>query len=251
MTKSFNSGILPPDWRTGIVRPIFKKGDKFDSNNYRPISLTSVVIKVMESIMYDQLIQFLMNHRQIPKEQHGFLPGKSIQSNLLSCLSQSTSEIERGNTLDAIYLDFSKVFDRVPKRRLLHKLRHVGVSGLLLKWLEAYLSDRTFRVKVGDSLSRSVEVLSGVPQGSVLGPLLFIVYTADLGNIITSPFAMYADDIKLFNKSSNSLLLQEDLFTIRKIGPITGCSRLITTNAMSATLGKIILSTGIILMASS
>ena len=95
------------------------------------------------------------------------------------------------------------------------KLKHVGVSGLLLKSLEAYLSYRTFRVKVGDSLSRSIEVLSGVPQGAVLGPLLFIVYTADLGNIITSPFAMYADDIKLYNKISNSLSLQEDLFTIR------------------------------------
>ncbi|KAJ3652364.1 hypothetical protein Zmor_018337 [Zophobas morio] len=155
-----------------------------------------------------------MNQRQIPKEHHGFLPGRSIQSNLPSCLLQWTSEVERGNTLDAIYLDFCKAFDRVPKRRLLHKLGHVGVSGLLLKWLEAYLSDSTFRVKVGDSLSRSAEVLSGVPQGFVVGPLLFIVYTADLGNIITSPFAMYPDDIKLYKKSSNSLLLQEDLFRI-------------------------------------
>jgi hypothetical protein len=106
MKQSFRSGVLPPDWRSAIVRPIFKKGDKFDAANYRPVSLTSLVVKAMESIIYDQVVRF------------GFLPGKSIQSNLLACLADWTREVDNGNSVDVLYLDFSKAFDRVPKRRL-------------------------------------------------------------------------------------------------------------------------------------
>ena len=214
MTQSFHSGLLPLDWRTALIRPIFKKGDKFNANNYRPISLTSIIIKLMESIIYDQLIKFLNEHQLIPIEQHGFLPGKSIQSNLLCCLSDWTKENDGGNSLDVLYLDFSKAFDRVPKRRLLHKIKHLGISGKLYNWIDAYLTDRTFRVKVENSLSKPVKVLSGVPQGSVLGPLLFIAYTADLKISIESPFAMYADDIKLYNNSCKNIILKKDLLAI-------------------------------------
>jgi hypothetical protein len=123
MKQSFRSGVLPPDWRSAIVRPIFKKGDKFDAANYRPVSLTSLVVKAMESIIiYDQVVRFLLDCDLIPLQQHGFLPGKSIQSNLLSCLADWTREVDNGNSVDVLYLDFSKVFDRVPKRRLISKL---------------------------------------------------------------------------------------------------------------------------------
>jgi hypothetical protein len=191
MKQSFRSGVLPPDWRSAIVRPIFKKGDKFDATNYRPVSLTSLVVKAMESIIYDQVVRFLLDCGLIPLQQHGFLPDKSIQSNLLGCLADWTREADNGNSVDVLYLDFSKAFDRVPKRRLISKLQHLVITGNLLAWINAFLSERTFCVRVGESYSRPVRVHSGVPQGSVLGPLLFIAYTADLGDILRSPFAMY------------------------------------------------------------
>ncbi|KAJ3664206.1 hypothetical protein Zmor_008394 [Zophobas morio] len=148
----------------------------------------------MESIIYDHLVKFLINHNLIPPDQHGFLPGKGVQSNLLCCLSDWTRNIDLGRPVDILYLDFSKAFDKVPKRRLLHKLQHLGIRGNLLGWIDSFLNDRTFRVKVGDGLCRSVDVVSGVPQGSVLGPLLFVAYIADIKNIVTSPFAMFSDD---------------------------------------------------------
>jgi hypothetical protein len=189
MKQSFRSGVPPPDWRSAIVRPIFKKGDKFDAANYRPDSLTSLVVKAMESIIYDQMVRFLLDCGLIPWQQHGFLPGKSIQSNLLGCLADWTREVDNGNSVDVLYMDFSKAFDR---RRLIYKLQHLGITGNLLAWINAFLSERTFCEKVGESYSRPVRVHNGVPQGSVLGPLLFIAYTADLGYILRSPFAMNA-----------------------------------------------------------
>jgi hypothetical protein len=216
MQQSFKSGCIPPDWKTAIVRPIFKKGDKFDASNYRPISLTSLVVKVMESVMYDQVIKFFSDHHLIPSEQHGFLPGKSVQSNLMCCMSEWTRSLDSERPFDVVYLDFSKAFDRVPKCRLLRKLSYLGIRGHLLRWIDSFLSDRTFRVRIGGALSRSVDVLSGVPQGSVLGPLLFIAYTADIKDILTSPFAMYADDIKLYNSCDNIQRLPQDLHTTHK-----------------------------------
>ncbi|KAJ3654334.1 hypothetical protein Zmor_013529 [Zophobas morio] len=155
MSQSFNSSSLPADWRIAIVRPIFKKGEKFDVTNYRPISLTSLIVKVMDSSIYDRVIKFLFDHQIIPSQQHGFLPGKYIQSNLLCCLSDWTKEIDVGSPTDVMYPDFSKPFDHVPKRRLLHKLQHLGLRGNLLKWIGSFLSERTFRVKVRDAYSRT------------------------------------------------------------------------------------------------
>jgi hypothetical protein len=177
--QSFDSGVLPSDWRTAIICPIFKKGDKFDPGDYRPVSLTSLVVKIMESIIYDTTIKFLVKHHVIPDNQHGFMPGKSITSNLLCCLSDWTKLLDLGRPLDVVYFDFAKAFDRVPRKLLLFKLQHIGIRGSLFYWLDAFLSGRTFKVKVGGVLSASEKVISGVPQGSVLGPLLFIVYTAD------------------------------------------------------------------------
>src|SRR5699024_9386779 len=127
------TGELPLDWRTAIVKPIFKKGDKFDPDNYRPISLTSIVVKLLETIIYDGILCFLTDRHIIPPQQHGFLPGKSTTTNLLCCLADWSREFDAGNPVDVAYCDFAKAFDRVPKRRLLHKLNHFGIRGDLLK----------------------------------------------------------------------------------------------------------------------
>ncbi|XP_063915577.1 uncharacterized protein LOC135131661 [Zophobas morio] len=158
----------PLDWKTAIIRPVFEKGDKFDASNYRPVTLISLVVKL------------------IPREQHGFLPGRSVQSNLLCYMSDWTKDADSERPLDNVYFDFSKMFDRVPKGRLLHKLDHLRLRGNLHPWIDSLLSDRTFRVKTGDALSRSIDVLSEVPQGSVL------------------------DDIKLYNVCDNFSSLSPD-----------------------------------------
>ena len=123
---------MPLDWRTDIVRPIFKNGDKFDASNYKPISFTSIVVKVMESVIYDKMVQFLLDKLFNPIEANELLPGKSVQTNFLCYLYEWKKELDMENTIDVLYLDFSKAFDRVPRYRLLLKLRHLGIRGNLL-----------------------------------------------------------------------------------------------------------------------
>jgi hypothetical protein len=173
---SFQSSSLPSGWLKALVTPIYKKGDKTLASNYRSISLTSICCKLMERIISKQLTEFALNHNVIPKEQHGFLPGRSVFTCHLHCLNKWTSDLDNSRPVDVVYLDFEKAFDRVPHRRLLLKLQHFGVRGLMLRWIQALLSNRTFSVKVRDSKSYDRTVASGVPKGSVLGPLLFVIY---------------------------------------------------------------------------
>ena len=175
----------------------------------------------MKSITYNHMIAFLVTHQLIPCEQHGFLPGRSVQSNLLCCMSDWTKDVASERPLDIVYLDFSKTFDRVPKGRLLHESDHLELRDNLYWWIDSFLSDRTFRVKIGNAVSRSIDARSEVPQGSVLGPLLFIAYTTDIKNIITSSFVIFADDIKLYNSCDNFSSLSSDLHSIYKWSQVT------------------------------
>lgn len=216
MEASFNQSSLPSLWRFATVTPIFKKGDKLDPGNYRPVSLVPICAKMMERVICKTMIDFLLESGVIPDTQHGFLPGRSTTTNLLYCLNHWTAALDRKQPVDIVYFDFARAFDRVPTRRLLQKLQHYGVGGLLLEWISAFLQDRNFSVRVGESFSTPQPVISGVPQGSVLGPLLFLVYTADLSSHIRSLHSFYADDTKIFGNPFDAACLQTDIARIER-----------------------------------
>ena len=143
--RSMQTGCVPEDWRTANVTPIFQKGSKSSADNYRPISLTSIPCKVMESIMRDDIIEYLTSHQLIKSSQHGFMSNRSCTTNLLEFLEQITKLFDEGEPLDIVYLDFSKAFDKVPHKRLLKKIESLGISGDLSRWIEAWLTNRKQR----------------------------------------------------------------------------------------------------------
>ena len=141
-SKSFSTGELPQDWKDVIITLLHKKGEKEFASNYRPISLTSIVCKVMESITKDDILAYMVSNKLLTNLQHGFVPGKRCQSSLLLMFNFLTESIENGTDTDLVYLDFAKAFDSVPHNRLICKLRNHGISGHLLLWIRNFLSDK-------------------------------------------------------------------------------------------------------------
>ena len=186
-------------WRKAIVTAIFKKGKKTDPGNYRPVSLTSVISKIMESIVRDGIVSHLMKNDLISDEQHGFVPGRDCRTQLLACIEDWTERLENSRTFDVIYTDFSKAFDSVPHERLFLKLDAIGIRGDILKWIKTFLRGRTQCVNVDGAKSTWRDVLSGIPQGSVIGPILFVIFINDMPSHIKHNFCkLFADDCKLF-----------------------------------------------------
>jgi hypothetical protein len=212
--QSLSSGNLPPVWKRAIISPIYKGGPKTSPNSFRPISLTCICCKILEKIIKRQMLKYLEANQLLHDSQHGFRNSRSCLTNLLLSTESWTTSIDEGSKVDVIYIDFKKAFDSVPHRRLLHKLEMFGISGILLKWLNSFLTNRTQCVSVNGSSSVWSDVLSGVPQGSVLGPLLFILYIDDLPLRITSDILLFADDVKIWKAIStpdDSKILQENL----------------------------------------
>lgn len=212
--QSFTEGVVPLSWKEAHVSPIFKKGKKLDPGNYRPVSLTSMICKIMESIIRDKFVNHLISEDLIAASQHGFVPKRSCITNLIATIDKWTKALDNSQVVDSIYLDFSKAFDKVPHQRLLVKLKSLGIDGPCLNWIESFLSQRRQRVTVNGTLSDWSDVLSGIPQGSVLGPILFVVYINDMPEVIDSYINLFADDSKSFHiiKDINDTLeLQLDL----------------------------------------
>ncbi len=199
-TKSLNTGKLPDIWKTANVTAIYKKGDKTVAGNYRPVSLTCICCKVLESIIRDSMMDHLLNNKLISDKQFGFVPKRSTVLQLLHVLDEWTETLDNGGSVDVVYCDFLKAFDKVPHLRLLNKLHTYGLPDYLVDWIRGFLLGRRQRVAIQGALSDWKSVLSGIPQGSVLGPLLFVLYINCLPNQIQhgSSVYLFADDTKLF-----------------------------------------------------
>ena len=212
--RSLDETAIPAEWKRANVCPIFKKGNRNLAENYRPVSLTSQVCKVFETLIRDCLVKHLEDNSLIHETQHGFRKGHSCLTNLLMFLDKVTGCIDTGDSVDVIFLDFAKAFDKVPHTRLAAKLKSHGIGGVLLKWISEWLSDRRQRVGIRGVFSDWLSVISGVPQGSVLGPILFLVYINDLDHGVKNWILKFADDTKIFSKVSSPedrLRLQHDL----------------------------------------
>lgn len=218
-SESYETGELPTDWKKSRVHPIHKKGKRSDKSNYRPISLTCIACKIFEHIVHSHVMKHMILHSIIDDRQHGFRPGHSCETQILSILEHWTSSLDVRSEVVAILLDFSKAFDSVPHERLLLKLQHYGVSGKLLEWIRSFLVGRTQFVSLNGTDSTPLPVQSGVPQGSVLGPLLFLLFINDISSGVDSPVHLFADDSILFRsiKSDDDILaLQRDLVTLNE-----------------------------------
>ncbi|BHF70475.1 hypothetical protein SprV_0301352600 [Sparganum proliferum] len=196
---SFETGYLPPDWKSAWITPPYKGGSRVSANNYRPVSLTSICCKIMEKIIKQQLMQFLEQNHLLSDSQHGYRKSRSCVTNLLYCLEHWTRAVDRGDIVPAISIDFKKAFYSVPHRRVLYKLSRIGVRGKLLLWVRNFLLGRSQAVHVSDQQSAEVAVKGSAPQGSVLGPTPYIICVNDCAHELVCDVAMFADDIKIWS----------------------------------------------------
>ena len=220
--KSTKTGALPSEWKVSSVVPIPKGKDANQPSNYRPISLLSILSKLLEKHMYKLILKHIESSTPLALQQWGFRSGRSTVSALLDVTYNWLNTLDSGKEVCAVFFDLRKTFDSVPHRPLLEKLQSSGINSHILKWLYSYLHNREQYVVLNGKTSPCNRVISGVPQGSVLGPLLFLIYINDsvreklnTGSCVT----MYADDLLLYrviNSAEDYKLLQDDINTLAK-----------------------------------
>ena len=218
-TVSLSSGRLPDIWKHANVAPVYKKGPRADPANYRPISLTSILCKTLEHIVASSIVKHFTKHDLFYELQHGFREKRSCQTQLVMLVEDLMRAANQKQQTDLILLDFSKAFDKVNHEKLILKLHNHGIRGNTLKWIKNFLDNRTQSVVVNGSVSDSIPVSSGVPQGSVLGPLLFLVYINDLPVGLKSRARLFADDTAVYlsiKSAAEASQLQDDLRLLEK-----------------------------------
>ena len=232
--RSLTEGVFPLELKLANVLPLFKSGETMLFNNYRPVSLLCTLSKVFEKIMYSRLLNFLDYHKILIGNQFGFRKLHSSYMALMSMMDQVTKALDNGECVIGILLDFSKAFDTVNHSILIDKLYHYGIRGNVLEWFKSYLSDRSQYVSYNGVRSSTKSITCGVPQGSILGPLLFLIYINDLYNVCRDSVSiLFADDTNLFYKGNK----MEDLVKIIN-GELENISLWLKINKLSLNIKK-------------
>jgi hypothetical protein len=217
---SLKLGSLPKDWRSANIIPIFKKGERFKAANYQPVSLTCICTKMLEHIVVSNLMDHFDTHNILTDCQHGFRARRSCETQLISLTQELHEYLEAKEQVDMIVLDFSKAFDKVPHRRLMRKLWNYGIRGTTHAWIQAFLVDRSQRVMVDGEHSEWAKVESGVPQGTVLGPVLFLAFINDLPKAVPNArVRLFADDCVMYKSVSTEAdckSLQDDIHLLEQ-----------------------------------
>lgn len=216
--NSLDTGTIPKQLKSANITPIYKGGSRAEAKSYRPVSLTSHIIKVLERIIVKNMATYLEQNNKMNQDQHGFRSGRSCLSQLLSHYETILEKLEYNKNVDVVYLDFAKAFDKVDHGILLHKTQQMGITGKLGMWLHSFLTGREQRVVASGAVSQPSLVASGVPQGSVLGPILFLIHITDINRqVIHSTVASFADDTRVLKEVSSELeakQLQADLASL-------------------------------------
>lgn len=211
--KCIGEGVFPKIWKTANITPVHKSGSKHDIEQYRPISILCILSKLFERLVHSAIYPHL--HSAILPQQHGFIKRRSTTTNLIAFTTYLFESMDRREQVDAIYTDFQKAFDKVDHELLLAKIAFNGIRGNLLRWFASYITNRCQKIVIHGFESDTVRVTSGIPQGSILGPLLFVLFINDIQNCFHhSNFVLYADDLKIYKIIKSDMdcqLLQNDL----------------------------------------